>query len=253
MVNYRGQVIVVTRYNQLLGFDVPSSKWKERTDLAIKPRPESISLTVDNNKLFACTVVSTATGTGYYRSNSISTNFLELGDDGWQQKDVLSYVRSLSYVRVMLLAEHYLMQTSNGEIYKRPLKQEPTDENQENKGEEKVPEVTPPPYTDSTLHVVKDTLFAFGGRDEDNQPTSDVLRYNPVTDSWESAGYMRTARYNVAVVTVQQDSAYTIHVLGGSYGSTQLTMKPKVLTETTTDVKEHWECSTCVTEKCTVE
>ena len=247
VVNYKGQVIVVTRYNQLLAFDVSSSKWKERTDLAIKPKPHSISLAVDNDKLYACTVIST--GTGYFRSST--TNFSELSEDGWKPIDVLTHKKDLSYARFTLLAEHHFIQTSNGEIYKHPREKEQTTANQES--EEKIPEMTPPPYTDCTFHVVKDTLFAFGGRDEDNQPTSDLLRYNPDTDSWESAGYMRSARYNVAVVTVQQDGVYTIHVLGGSYGNTRLEMKPKVLTEAATEVKEHWECSTCVAEKCTVE
>ncbi len=42
-----------------------------------------------------------------------------------------------------------------------------------------------PTYAGSTLHAIKDTLFSFGGRDKDNQPTSDVLRYNPDTNTWE--------------------------------------------------------------------
>ncbi len=75
-----------------------------------------------------------------------------------------------------------------------------------------------PTYVGSTLHAIKDTLFSFGGRDKDNQPTSDVLRYNPDTDTWESAGYMRSARYNVAVATVQ-DTTMDVIVLGGSLGS----------------------------------
>ncbi len=75
-----------------------------------------------------------------------------------------------------------------------------------------------PMYAGSTLHAIKDTLFSFGGRDEDNQPASDVLRYNPDTDTWESAGYMRSARYNVAVATVQ-DTTLDVVVLGGSLGS----------------------------------
>ncbi len=77
-----------------------------------------------------------------------------------------------------------------------------------------------PTYAGSTLHAIKDTLFSFGGRDKDNQPTSDVLRYNPDTDTWESAGYMRSCRYNVAVATVQD----TTLVLGGSLGSSEYTM-----------------------------
>ncbi len=84
--------------------------------------------------------------------------------------------------------------------------------------------IASPPYLESTLYGIKDTLFSLGGRDEDNQPTSDVLRYNPDTDTWESAGYMRSARYNVAVTTMQ-DSTLDVLVVGGSFGSSQHTMK----------------------------
>ena len=148
-----------------------------------------------------------------------------------------------------------------------------------------------PPYTDSTLHVVKDTLFAFGGRDKDNQPTSDVLRYNPDTDSWESAGYMRSARYNVAVATVRQDSTYNVYAIGGSLGSSNLEMKSKINLPAPSNTlqpapsntlkiggglggsslvrggrggsglvglslgmhspQHSWECNSCITERCT--
>ena len=120
--------------------------------------------------------------------------------------------------------------------------------------------INSPPYTDGTLNVVKDTLFAFGGRDKDNQPTSDVLRYNPDTNTWESAGYMRSTRYNVAVVTVQQDSTYNVYVLGGSFGSSSLEMKSKTtlfnLPQRTSGFsfggQHSWECNSCITERCTV-
>ena len=60
------------------------------------------------------------------------------------------------------------------------------------------------PHPGSTIHAIKNSLFSFGGRDKDNQPTSDVLRYNPDTDTWESAGYMRSCRYNATVATMSQ-------------------------------------------------
>ena len=44
----------------------------------------------------------------------------------------------------------------------------------------------------SKICSVNDTLFSFGGRDHDNQPSSDVNRYNPDTKKWEPAGYMRS-------------------------------------------------------------
>ena len=98
-------------------------------------------------------------------------------------------------------------------------------------------------YAGSTLHAIKDTLFSFGGRDKDNQPTSDVLRYNPDTDTWESAGYMRSCRYNVAVATVQ-DTTMNVIVLGGSLGSSEYIMPQQV--------HPTWDNKTSIIEKCTV-
>ena len=121
-----------------------------------------------------------------------------------------------------------------------------------------LPEVPLPPYTASTLHVVKGNLFAFGGREQDNQPSSDVLRYNPVSNSWESAGYMRSARYNVVVTTVQQDNDLDVLVFGGSFGSGKLGMRSKSTQgfrnqEAPLAKTEGWDCSTCIVEKCMVE
>ena len=115
--------------------------------------------------------------------------------------------------------------------------------------------VTKPPFEGSTLHVVKDTLFTFGGRDKDNQPTSDVLRYNPDTDSWESAGYMRSARYNVAMATVQQNDNLDVMAIGGSFGSSQFVMRPRMKTGVTAEAGEptSWENLTSIVEKCAVE
>lgn len=71
-----------------------------------------------------------------------------------------------------------------------------------------------------TIASVEDTLFAFGGKDEDNQPTSDVYRYNPVSKLWEAAGYIRNARYRTTVTSVvQEDSGLTdVFVIGGCSG-----------------------------------
>ncbi len=109
-----------------------------------------------------------------------------------------------------------------------------------------------PPHSGSTLHAIKDTLFSFGGRDKDNQPTSEVLQYNPDTDTWESAGYMRSARYNVAVATMNQAENLDVIVIGGSFGSSQYVMKPRLYTETKTDNKQDnkWEDATSIVEKC---
>ncbi|XP_064391791.1 uncharacterized protein LOC135339579 [Halichondria panicea] len=124
-----------------------------------------------------------------------------------------------------------------------------------------------PTYAGSTLHAIKDTLFSFGGRDGDNQPTSDVLRYNPDTDTWESAGYMRSCRYNVAVATAQ-DTTMDVIVLGGSLGSSA-----HIMTQRLNPPSEHvvqsqpcsglqlgtspppspptWDNKTSIIEKCT--
>ena len=126
-----------------------------------------------------------------------------------------------------------------------------------------------PMYAGSTLHAIKDTLFSFGGRDEDNQPTSDVLRYNPDTDTWESAGYMRSCRYNVAVATVQ-DTTMDVIVLGGSLGSSEHIMTQQVRPPSKPVVQDlfgnygpqlvappspsppTWDNKTSIIEKCTV-
>ena len=67
-----------------------------------------------------------------------------------------------------------------------------------------------------TISVVDSTLFAIGGKDEDNQPSSDVHRYTD--SSWEPAGYMRNARYAALVVPVTENSNTRILVIGGIMG-----------------------------------
>ncbi len=116
-------------------------------------------------------------------------------------------------------------------------------------------EIASPPCVGYTLYGIKDTLFSFGGRDRDNQPTSDVLRYNPKTDTWKSAGYMRSARYNVAVTTVQ-DTTLDVFVVGGNFGSSQHIMKPRAYITSTystqTSTPPTWDNKTSILEKCTV-
>ena len=78
----------------------------------------------------------------------------------------------------------------------------------------------------STICAVNDTMFSFGGKDEDNQPNSDVYRYNSVADEWEPAGYMRSSRYSVTVSTFLKDKDNTdIIVIGGVLGESE---DPKV-------------------------
>ncbi len=89
----------------------------------------------------------------------------------------------------------------------------------------------------------------------DNQPTSDGLRYNPDTDTWESAGYMRRCRYNVAVANIEIGMKKEVFVLGGSFGSKSLHTPLKVHTPTTsstTSSNDDWECSTSMMETCAV-
>ncbi len=119
-----------------------------------------------------------------------------------------------------------------------------------------------PPHPGSTIHAVKNSLFSFGGRDEDYQPMPDVLRYNPDTDTWESAGYMRSCRYNATVATMSQAENLDVIVIGGSFGGSQYVMKPRLYTETKTDNKQdkaeekvisEWEDATSIVERCAVE
>ncbi len=119
-------------------------------------------------------------------------------------------------------------------------------------------QIASPPYEGFTLYAIKDTLFSFGGRDRDNQPTSDALRYNLDTDTWESAGYMRSARYNVAVTTMQ-DTTLDVFVLGGSFGSSQYTMKERIYRHDTPAsmmgfgaASLDWSDNTSILEMCTV-
>ena len=78
----------------------------------------------------------------------------------------------------------------------------------------------------STICTVNDTIFSFGGKDEDDQPNSDVYRYNTTTKEWEPAGYMRSCRYSVTVSTFLKDKDNTdIIVVGGILGENE---DPKV-------------------------
>ena len=69
-----------------------------------------------------------------------------------------------------------------------------------------------------TISVVDGTLFAFGGKDEDNQPSSDVHCYNSSSKAWEPAGYMHNARYGALVVPVTENSNTHILAIGGIMG-----------------------------------
>ena len=102
---------------------------------------------------------------------------------------------STATVKKLLVTKNEFVIEEEDKIYRCPKKSE---------AKKIVQQICNPPNTDSTLHVVRETLFAFGGRDVNHQPTSDVFQYNPTSDSWDDAGYMRIARYDVTVVTVHQ-------------------------------------------------
>lgn len=99
-----------------------------------------------------------------------------------------------------------------------------------------VSEITRLPLHLFTISIVEDTLLAFGGKDEDNQPSSDVYRYNPHSKVWKPAGYMRNARYGVIVAPVPQDENTDVIVIGGYLG--ERSIKDRILS--------------CITELCEV-
>ena len=74
----------------------------------------------------------------------------------------------------------------------------------------------------STICGVNNTVFSFGGRDRDNQPSSDINRYNPTTKKWEPAGYMRSCRFSVIISPFIRDNKddVEIFVVGGYLGGT---------------------------------
>lgn len=77
--------------------------------------------------------------------------------------------------------------------------------------------------TSVSICSVNETIFSFGGKDEDDQPTSSVYRYSSQTKEWEPAGYMRSCRFSATVTPyVPQDGTTdntNIIVVGGEYGS----------------------------------
>ena len=84
-----------------------------------------------------------------------------------------------------------------------------------------VTEICLPSLSRFTIYSANDTVFWLGGMDEDGQPSSDVNRYNPATNEWEPAGYMRSCRYSVIVSSFQKDDENVdIIVVGGVLGET---------------------------------
>jgi hypothetical protein len=85
-----------------------------------------------------------------------------------------------------------------------------------------VTEICLPSLNRFTICSANDTMFSFGGMDEDGQPSSDVNRYNASTNEWEPAGYMRSCRYSVIASSFQKDEDNVdIIVVGGVLGEIQ--------------------------------
>ena len=61
-----------------------------------------------------------------------------------------------------------------------------------------------PPHKMSTLSVVDScSVFAFGGKDQNNQQFATVYCYNLETNNWHGAGYMLSSCYGIAVATAK--------------------------------------------------
>ena len=85
-----------------------------------------------------------------------------------------------------------------------------------------VTEIRLPSLAKFTICGANDTIFSFGGRDQDDQPNSDVSRYNPATNEWEPAGYMRSCRYSVTVTPFLRDKENKdVIVVGGILGESK--------------------------------
>ena len=61
------------------------------------------------------------------------------------------------------------------------------------------------PVTRSTLTTLGGHLVAIGGTDDSNNPTADVRRYDPQTDSWQVIMKMKTKRYRPLVAVLPED------------------------------------------------
>ena len=86
------------------------------------------------------------------------------------------------------------------------------------------------PLAMSTICGVSNTIFSFGGMDEDGQPSSDIFCYNQGTKEWEPAGYMHSSRYSITVSPFLRDKESTdIIAVGGIFGEDKDNDPPTVL------------------------
>ncbi|XP_064391794.1 uncharacterized protein LOC135339582 [Halichondria panicea] len=262
---YKGEVITVSINGTVLCYSKRASQWKECPELKMDLKYSyihSIAMMSDRNNLYVIM---------YYgsRSNPIYGSqachvFSYSSGHSWEKISDMEAPRSITFKSAALAGSSLYIQ-SGKKIHKLAIEGLKTAElvpelspAKKQKTEEFVQMTSPnmPPLKGSTLHAINNELFSFGGRDENNQPTSDVLRYNPDTDTWESAGYLRSARYNVAVANVEIDTKKEVFVLGGSFGSKSLQTPLKVhapsTISSTTSSNDDWECSTSMMEKCVV-
>ena len=240
LVNYKGDILAVSKHSgakdALDAFDKATSSWKMFS--GPKLVQEIVHMAVSHDILRV------------YAKKQSHFFLFTLTTEGWKENNIgVNQTAS----KLLLTSDHIFVETAEG-IYRQKIN---STSNSETQTIETPKRIAPPPhYKEFTLHVLKDTLLSFGGRDKDYQPTSDVLRYNPDTDTWECAGYMRSCRYNAAVATVQQGTTTEVYVLGGEFGSTSLTMTPKLQACTRTHAAEsqqapaEWDCSTSIVEKC---
>ena len=252
---YKGEVLTASITGMVLRYCQRASQWKECPELKVGGAglfTHSIAMMSDRSKMYAIVYSGP-----HEKSNTTSycRVFRYSSYHRWELIGDTGESLCIAPLESAALAGSALYIKFGGKMYKLPIEGAELVSEQSPKKQEFVQMKTPnmPLLEGSTLHAINNELFAFGGRDSDNQPTSDVLRYNPDTDTWESAGYMRSCRYNVAVVNVEVGTRKEVFVLGGSFGSKGLQISSKVHASTTTSTtssNDDWECSTSMTEKC---
>ena len=264
---YKGEIVTICPDGIIAKFHVSSSEWRSMDGLKLTLATteghrgviQNAVITSHNDTLYAVVQWKDErhTDCGWHTHKTTTDVFFYQPQSGWS---TLRNLQSVTPLSANIIHTNLYISTSKT-MYRMELVNQNSEAGTRTNSSNTLPQVSLPPHTASTLHTVKGNLFAFGGRDQDNQPSSDVLRYNPDSNTWESAGYMRSARYNVVVTTVQQDNDLDVFVFGGSFGNTKLGMRSKsslgfsldgpVESVATTPIE--WDCSTCIAEKCMVE
>ena len=76
-------------------------------------------------------------------------------------------------------------------------------------------EIATPPVTWTTCVSIHDQLLVIGGNGSDEEPTSAIHMYSPITDSWEVISHMETPRRD-CIAAVLPDNQ--LMVVGGLTG-----------------------------------